>query len=83
MVDNPSPPPHANAWLAQLQQRLLHRVRIRRHAANCGASATRNHALDESLAEWVVLWDDDVCPEAGCLAAYVAAFKAHPQVGPV
>ena len=47
---------------------------------NLGASATRNRCLDESLAEYVVFWDDDVEPEEGCLAAYIRAFHEDPEV---
>ncbi len=34
----------------------------------------------ESLAEYVILWDDDIKPSPGCLAAYVQAFREHPEV---
>jgi hypothetical protein len=36
--------------------------------------------LQESLAEYVVLWDDDIKPSPGCLAAYMQAFSEHPEV---
>lgn len=36
--------------------------------------------LQESLAEYVILWDDDIKPSPGCVAAYVEAFWQHPQV---
>jgi GT2 family glycosyltransferase len=38
------------------------------------------HFLQESLAEYVILWDDDIKPSPGCLAAYVQAFREHPEV---
>jgi hypothetical protein len=36
--------------------------------------------LQESLAEYVIMWDDDIQPSATCLAAYVQAFKQHDKV---
>lgn len=36
--------------------------------------------LQESLAEYVIMWDDDIQPSATCLAAYVQAFKEHGKV---
>ncbi|WIA23095.1 hypothetical protein OEZ86_010001 [Tetradesmus obliquus] len=66
-------------WLQQLQCRWLHKVRVRLNGTNAGASATRNRALQESLADYVIMWDDDIRPEPGCLAAYVTAMQQHPQ----
>jgi len=36
--------------------------------------------LQESLAEYIIMWDDDIKPSANCLAAYVKAFRQHPEV---
>uniref|UniRef100_A0A383VE35 Glycosyltransferase 2-like domain-containing protein n=1 Tax=Tetradesmus obliquus TaxID=3088 RepID=A0A383VE35_TETOB len=68
-------------WLQQLQCRWLHKVRVRLNGTNAGASATRNRALQESLADYVILWDDDIRPtqDPGCLAAYVRAMQQHPE----
>ena len=45
-----------------------------------GASHSRNRLLEEACgAHYAVFWDDDVEPQPGCLDAYVAAFKAHPD----
>jgi hypothetical protein len=38
------------------------------------------HLLQESLSEYVIMWDDDIKPAHNCLAAYVDAFHKHPQV---
>lgn len=37
--------------------------------------------MQESLAEYIIFWDDDIKPSSDCLAAYVEAFQKHPQVG--
>lgn len=36
--------------------------------------------MQESLAEYVIFWDDDITPSRECIAAYVQAMKQHPQV---
>ncbi len=56
------------------------RLRLRFNAANRGASGTRNTLMDDSLAAWLVFFDDDVMPLPGCLQAYVQAMQAHPEV---
>jgi hypothetical protein len=81
VVDNPSVTPEVKRWLSDLRLQLQYNLRLRYHDSNQGASATRNRCLDESLAECVIFWDDDVMPAPGCIAAYVAAFKQHPEVG--
>lgn len=82
VVDQPpaAASPQQHSWLVALQQRWLHRVRVRFNPANLGASAARNRALQESLAEYVIFFDDDITPDPDCLAAYVRAFREHPQV---
>jgi glycosyltransferase involved in cell wall biosynthesis len=80
VVDNPDLPPSLRHWIRTLQHRLLHRLRVRVHAVNLGASAARNRCLDESLADFIVFFDDDVVPAEGCLDAYVRAFLDHPEV---
>lgn len=81
VVDNPAVTPEVKRWLSDLRQQLQYSMRLRYHAVNQGASVTRNRCLDESLAECVIFWDDDVMPAPGCIAAYVAAFKQSPEVG--
>ena len=36
--------------------------------------------LQESLADYIIFWDDDITPAAQCLAAYVQAMMQQPQV---
>ncbi|PNH10151.1 hypothetical protein TSOC_003167 [Tetrabaena socialis] len=50
------------------------------NACNRGASHSRNRAMDESLAQLLVLLDDDVVPQTGLLAAYARAAQGF--VGP-
>ncbi|KAI7842503.1 hypothetical protein COHA_003857 [Chlorella ohadii] len=58
----------------------LPHLRVRVNGANKGASHSRNRLLEEACgAHYAVFWDDDVEPQPGCLDAYVAAFKAHPD----
>ena len=48
------------------------------HATNMGAGMTRNALLDTSAADYVLFFDDDVQPTAGCIDAYVRAARNHP-----
>jgi hypothetical protein len=54
-------------------------VRILRNAANLGAAASRNVALDASDAEWVLFIDDDVTPICSLLHFYSEAVAANPD----
>jgi glycosyltransferase involved in cell wall biosynthesis len=54
-------------------------VRIRSNACNLGAAQTRNRALSESFADWVVFLDDDVMPQTDLLAMYKKAIAEHPN----
>ena len=60
-----------------LEKKYGHRVRVRANDGNLGASASRNRALDESAAEWVLFLDDDVHPDNLILHSYVDAIRAH------
>lgn len=52
------------------------------HGVYCCSIAPIHHCLQESLADYIIFWDDDIKPEAACLSAYIAAFQKHPQVLP-
>ena len=60
-----------------LEEKYGHRVRVRVNDGNLGASASRNRALDESAAEWVLFLDDDVHPDNLILHTYVDAIRAQ------
>eukprot|EP00955_Chlamydomonas_euryale_P109098 365906-Chlamydomonas_euryale.AAC.21 len=51
------------------------------HARNCAFDKPRNQLLNESMAEYVVFFDDDVVPSPCGISAYVEAFAAYPEVG--
>jgi len=38
------------------------------------------NVLQESLAEYIIFWDDDIKPSQSCLAAYAEAIVNNPQV---
>jgi GT2 family glycosyltransferase len=45
-----------------------------------GAAAARNTLLEEGAAcDLIIFFDDDVLPAPDCVAAYVAALRAHPD----
>lgn len=79
-LDNPSIREDVRAWLQQQQQARLHRLRVRWNSVNRGAAEARNQLLDEAAGcDFAVFFDDDVCPQPGCLDAYVEAFKQYPD----
>jgi glycosyltransferase involved in cell wall biosynthesis len=74
VVDNPRVSPNAAACLAAMQARMLHRLRVRRHARNLGAPAARNRALEESLAEYVVgVFVAPLPPHARCQCLFAVS----------
>ena len=77
--DNPNIAENAQTWLHLQQEIMLHSLKVRRNEANLGAGLTRNVLLDNSHAEYVIMFDDDVIPTANTIQAYIAAFKAHPS----
>ncbi|KAL4440415.1 hypothetical protein ABPG75_003416 [Micractinium tetrahymenae] len=80
VVDNPGCSKAALAWLRSEQQRRLDGLRVRLSAANQGAAGARNALLDEAAAcDLVVLFDDDVEPSPGAVAAYVQGYRDHPE----
>lgn len=54
------------------------RVRIRELGANLGPGAARNTALREAACDRVLLLDNDVRPEPGCIEGLQHALDAHP-----
>ncbi|KAK9841208.1 hypothetical protein WJX74_001898 [Apatococcus lobatus] len=78
-VDNPHVTTTTQAWLDAQQNIMLNKLKVRRNTINMGAGLTRNTLLDNSHAEYVIMFDDDVIPMADTLQAYVNAFKAHPN----
>ncbi|KAK9805992.1 hypothetical protein WJX73_001572 [Symbiochloris irregularis] len=56
-----------------------HKLRVRCNDTQLGAPANRNKLLDASFADYAICFDDDVVPDAGCIDAYVRAFRAHPD----
>ncbi|KAI8473233.1 MAG: nucleotide-diphospho-sugar transferase [Monoraphidium minutum] len=79
VLDSPAHAAAAAPFLLELQRRMSRRLQLRANSANLGAPAARNRALEESLAEFAVFWDDDVEPDPGCLAAYIDSFTRHPE----
>ncbi|KAL4431746.1 hypothetical protein ABPG77_002962 [Micractinium sp. CCAP 211/92] len=80
VVDNPGCLDGALEWLRTEQRRRLDGLRVRLSAKNQGAAGARNALLDEAApCDLIVLFDDDVEPAPGAVAAYVHAFRACPQ----
>ena len=77
-IDNPKLDQKTDTWLQMQQQKMLHRLKVRRNDVNLGAGLTRNVLLDNSHADYVIMFDDDVVPGSTTLQAYIAAFKANP-----
>ena len=77
-IDQPQIPSSTAKWLSQQQETQMHRLRVRQNSTNIGAGMTRNALLDASAADYVLFFDDDVRPTAGCIDAYVRAARAHP-----
>jgi GT2 family glycosyltransferase len=48
-----------------------------------GLDFARNRALEESTAEFVAYFDDDVTVDAGWLDGFLAAWTAHPDAGAI
>lgn len=55
-------------------------VRLLRNDENIGSAGSRNAALDESTADWVLFLDDDVHPRADLLISYCEAVANNPDV---
>lgn len=76
-------PGHAAAEAAMAALQAAHRdnpmVRVRVNHENLGAGPTRNRALVESAADWVLFLDDDVLPDEDLLAHYASAILSHPN----
>ena len=54
-------------------------VRVWVHSENKGASLARNTGLAQSLADYIVLLDDDVIPDPELLDAYLGAVDRYPE----
>eukprot|EP00698_Gefionella_okellyi_P005530 TRINITY_DN15042_c0_g1_i1.p1 TRINITY_DN15042_c0_g1~~TRINITY_DN15042_c0_g1_i1.p1 ORF type:complete len:652 (+),score=106.04 TRINITY_DN15042_c0_g1_i1:149-2104(+) len=54
-----------------------HLLYLRKNQVNLGAPATRNRALDESTADWIVFLDDDIIPSQNVLVEYAATIAAN------
>lgn len=78
-IDQPDLPDSTTQWLRTQQEEKMHSLRVRQNKQNLGAGMTRNALLDASAAEYIIFWDDDVVPAAGCIDAYVRAARANPQ----
>lgn len=78
-IDHPHIAENAQTWLHLQQETMLHALKVRRNEANLGAGLTRNILLDNSHAEYVIMFDDDVVPTADTIQAYIVAFQAHPN----
>ena len=78
ILDNPK---HPNADKVRGLQTVAqnYQINVRGHEKNYGASAARNFGLGHSKADWVILIDDDVTPEAELLDAYLGALMRFPQ----
>ena len=76
IIDNPH-----SSNVSELEKEYGHRpdVRIRRNALNMGASGSRNRALDESAAEWIIFLDDDIIAHSDLLVETERAIKEHPN----
>ena len=78
ILDNPTHPAAAEVRALQTVAS-NYQVNVRCHPENRGASAARNFGLGHSKADWVVLLDDDVTPEAHILDAYLGACMRVPH----
>ena len=78
ILDNPE---HPRAHEVRAMQSIAqnYQVNVRALDKNCGASAARNYGIGHSKADWIILIDDDVSPEAQLLDAYLGAAMRHPQ----
>lgn len=74
-------PEHPRAQEVRAMQSIAqnYQVNVRALDKNYGASAARNYGIGHSKADWIVLIDDDVSPEANLLDAYLGAAMRHPQ----
>ena len=80
ILDNPTHPKAAEVEAMQTVAQ-NYQINVRSLGMNCGASAARNFGLGHSLADWVVLLDDDVTPEPQLLDAYLGAAQRWPKAG--
>lgn len=78
-IDQPTPPVTTTKYLTGKQNQMMHRLRVRYNATNLGAGETRNQLLDASSAQYIIFFDDDVTPTAGCINAYIRAARQHPE----
>ena len=78
-IDQLKLPATAAAYIGRRQKKMLHKIRVRHNVCNLGAGMTRNALLDASAAHYVIFFDDDVEPSAGCIDAYVRAARQHPE----
>ena len=76
-IDEPQIPSQTAIWLREEQENKMHRLRVRQNSTNIGAGMTRNALLDASAADYVLFFDDDVQPTAGCIDAHVRAARNH------
>ena len=77
-IDNPIVSKETQTWLDAQQGLMLNRLKVRRNERNMGAGLTRNRLLDDSHAEYIIMFDDDVVPTAKTIQAYIQAFEAYP-----
>ena len=78
-IDQPKVPAAATDYIVSKQEQMMHKLRVRHNASNLGAGMTRNALLDAAAAHYVIFFDDDVEPSAGCIDAYVHAARQHPD----
>lgn len=52
-------------------------IRVRCNEENLGASATRNHGISESAAEYILFLDDDVIPAKDLLQSYESSLRRY------
>ena len=78
ILDNPEHP-RAHEVLTMQSVAQNYQVNVRALNKNYGASAARNYGIGHSNADWIVLIDDDVSPEADLLDAYLGAVMRHPK----
>ena len=82
VVDNPEAMKQLNlaqAVFALQDYTPNHLVRVTCNSVNLGASASRNAGIACSCGDWIVLFDDDLIPDAHILDAYLGAIKRNPR----